>query len=120
MGTTLLNLSTNAARLQMAKENLEIYEGSDSRRLLERVTEDKTWIQFKPPIRKQDGRVWLKKEEVPPAVCVSDFRAPKVLYCIFFDGPGPVAQIPVPKGQTLTGQFYADVVLPEVENIILR
>ena len=56
-------------------------------------------------IRKQDGRVWLKKGEVPPAVCVSDFRAPKVLYCIFFDGLGPVAQIPVPKGQTLTGQF---------------
>ena len=40
---------------------------------------------------------------------------PKVLYCIFFDGLGSVAQIPLPKGQTLTGQFYADVVLPEVE-----
>ena len=64
----------------------------------------------------QDGRVWLKKGEVLPAVCVSDFRAPKVLYCIFFDGLGPVAQIPVPKGQTLTGQFYADVVLSEVES----
>ncbi|KAI6656185.1 Transposase [Oopsacas minuta] len=84
------------------------------------VTGDETWIQFKPPIRKQDGRVWLKKGEVPPAVCVSDFRAPKVLYCIFFDGLGPVAQIPVPKGQTLPGQFYADVVLPEVEKHYLK
>ena len=84
------------------------------------VTGDETWIQFKPPIRKQDGRVWLKKGEVPPAVCVSDFRAPKVLYYIFFDGLGPVAQIPVPKGQTLTGQFYADVVLPEVEKSYLK
>ncbi|KAI6658714.1 Transposase [Oopsacas minuta] len=55
-----------------------------------------------------------------PAVCVSDFRAPKVLYCIFFDGLGPVAQIPVPKGQTLKGQFYADVVLPEVEKHRLK
>ena len=60
-----------------------------------------------------------KGEVIPSAVCVSDFRAPKVLYCIFFDGLGPVAQIPVPKGQTLTGQFYADVVLPEVEKFYL-
>ena len=51
---------------------------------------------------------------------MSDFRAPKVLYCIFFDGLGPVAQIPVPKGQTLTGQSYADVVLPEVEKSYLK
>ena len=109
-----------AARLEMAKENLRIYERCDPRRLLEIVTGDETWIQFKPSIRKQDGRVWLKKGEVPPAVCVSDFRAPKVLYCIFFDGLGPVAQIPVPKGQTLTGQFYADVVLPEVEKSYLK
>ena len=29
----------------------------------------------------------------------------KVLYCIFFDGLGPVAQIPVPKGKTLNEQF---------------
>ena len=115
-----LTFSQKAARLQMAKTNLATYELSDPRRLLEIVTGDETWIQFKPPIRKQDGKVWLKKGEVPPAVCVSDFRAPKVLYCIFFDGLGPVAQIPVPKGQTLTGQFYADVVLPEVEKFYLK
>ena len=106
-----LTFPQKAARLQMAKTNLATYELSDPKRLLEIVTGDETWKQFKPPIRKQDGKVWLKKGEVTPAVCVSDFRAPKVLYCIFFDGLGPVAQILVPKGHTLTGQFYADVVL---------
>ncbi|KAI6649003.1 Transposase [Oopsacas minuta] len=87
---------------------------------VEIVTGDETWIQFKPSIRKQDGRVWLKKGEIPPAVCVPDFRVPKVLYYIFFDSLGPVTQIPVPKGQTLTGQFYADVALPEVEKHYLK
>ena len=43
-----------------------------------------------------------------PAVCKSEFRAPPP--CTFFDGLGPVAQVPVPKGQTLTAQFYASVV----------
>ncbi|KAI6647698.1 Transposase [Oopsacas minuta] len=60
-----LTFPQKAARLQMAKENLEIYEGSDPRRLLEIVTGDETWIQFKPPIRKQDGKVCLKKGGVP-------------------------------------------------------
>ena len=46
---------------------------------------------------------------------MSDFRTPNVLDCIFIDGLRPVAQIPVPKGQTLTGLFYADVVLLEFE-----
>ena len=60
-----------AARLQMAKENLTIYERCDPRRLLEIVTGDETWIQFKPPIRKQDGRVWLKKRRgAPSCLCV--------------------------------------------------
>ncbi|KAI6647054.1 Transposase [Oopsacas minuta] len=36
------------------------------------------------------------------------------------EGKGPVAQIPVPKGQTLTGQFYTDVVFPEVEKHYLK
>ena len=52
-----LTFSQKAARLQMAKTNLATYELSDPRRLLEIVTGDETWIQFKPPIRKQDGKV---------------------------------------------------------------
>ena len=77
-------------------------------------------LGFQTTDQKARWRGMAKEGRVPPAVCVSDFRAPKVLYCIFFDGLGPVAQIPVPKGQTLTGQFYADVVLPEFEKFYLK
>ncbi|KAI6646924.1 Transposase [Oopsacas minuta] len=37
------------------------------------------------------------------------------MYTIFFDAHGPVCQICTPKGQTVTGHFYATVVLPEIE-----
>ena len=57
--------------------------------------------------------------DTPSCLCVR-LPYPKVLYCIFFDGLGPVVQITVPKGQTLTGQFYADVVLPEEEKFYLK
>ncbi|KAI6659627.1 Transposase [Oopsacas minuta] len=88
----------------MAKENLEISEGSYPKRLIEIVTGYEARIQFKPPIRKQDSRIWLKNGEVPPAVLC----------------PNPVAQIPIPNGQILTGKFYADVVMPEVKRLYLK
>ena len=30
----------------------------------------------------------------------------KVLYVIFFDNKGPVMQLPIPKGRTVTGALY--------------
>lgn len=38
----------------------------------------------------------------------------KVLYAIFFDTTGIVAKVVVPKGRSVTGQYYADTVLPTV------
>ena len=39
----------------------------------------------------------------------------KVLYVIFFDNKGPVMQIPVPKGRTVTAKFYKNVVLRKLK-----
>ena len=49
-----------------------------------------------------------------------DFRTAKIMYCIFFDGRGPVAQILVPKGRTVTGDFYTNSCLLEVEHHLTR
>ena len=37
-----------------------------------------------------------------------------MLYAIFFDSKGPVLQIPVPKGSSVTGKFYRESVLPQL------
>ncbi|KAI6657315.1 Transposase [Oopsacas minuta] len=55
----------------------------------------------------------------PSCLCIR-LLCPEGLVLHFFDDLGPVAQIPVLKGQTLTGQFYADMVLPEVEKYYLK
>ena len=39
-----------------------------------------------------------------------------VLYAIFFTNKGPAIQIPVPKGRTVTGKFYKNVVLRKLKN----
>ena len=39
-----------------------------------------------------------------------------MLYAIFFDSKGPVLQIPVPKGSSVTGKFYRESVLTQLVN----
>ncbi|KAI6647180.1 Transposase [Oopsacas minuta] len=68
------------------------------------------------PTRKEQNKVWIVKGSSPPALPRPDHWATKVMYTIFFDAHGPVCQICTPKGQTVTGHFYATVVLPEIEN----
>ena len=37
-----------------------------------------------------------------------------MLYALFFDSKGPVLQIPVPKGSSVTGKFYRESVLTQL------
>jgi histone-lysine N-methyltransferase SETMAR len=37
-----------------------------------------------------------------------------MLYAIFFDLKGPVLQIPIPKGSSVTGKFYRESVLTQI------
>ena len=39
-----------------------------------------------------------------------------MLSVIFFDSKGPVLQIPVPKGSSVTGKFYRESVLPQLDD----
>ena len=102
-------------RLRMAKNLLEKYEHCDERRLSEICTGDETWIRYSEPPRKQQNKVWVAKGSAPPGLSRPDRWAPKVMYTIFFDAYGPVCQICAPKGQTITGNFYATIVLPEIQ-----
>ena len=49
-----------------------------------------------------------------------DFRTAKIMYCILFDGSGPVAQILAHKGRTVTGNFYINNCILEAEHHLTR
>ena len=76
---------------------LKLYKGANPRRLFEVLTGDKTWVQYSTPLSKEANKVWKESHSDPPMIPRPDFRSSKVMYCIFFDGYGPVAQIIVPK-----------------------
>lgn len=102
-------------RVLCARNLLAQYDNADPRRLSEIITGDETWIKYDVPLSKEKNKVWVLKGERPPLIPRPDFRDPKVLYSIFFDAQGPVAQIIVPKGKTINGEFYAYNCLSEVE-----
>ena len=95
-------------------ENLLHYERFDPKRLDEIVIIDKTWIYYSQPKSKEKSKCWLHPDEPRPKKPRPDFRAKKVMYAIAFDAYGPVAQVCVPKGQNVTGDFYCTRVLAEV------
>ena len=64
------------------------------------------------PKRKCSNRLWDTKNAVRPSIAKRRSRK----YCMyFFDNKGPVKQLPVPKGRTVTGAFFKDVVLKKLK-----
>ena len=63
---------------------------------------------------------WLSSDQPRPIKPRADFRAKKVLYAIAFDAYGPLAQVCVPKGETVTGKFYSEQVITAVEKRYLE
>ena len=102
-------------RVRCASNLLAQYELADPRRICEIITGDESWIRYDEPLSKERNKIWVLKGDGPPLIPRPDFRDQKVLYSIFFDAQGPVAQIIVPKGKTITGEFYANNCLSEVD-----
>ena len=68
------------------------------------------------PKRKVDNRIWATKNARRPSIAKRKKTVKKVLYAIFFTNKGPAIGIPVPKGRTVTGKFYKNVVLRKLKN----
>ena len=65
--------------------------------------------------RRGSYKQWLRKDQSRPVIAKRIKSAGKVLHAIFFNSDGPIAQIPVQNGKTVTGKFYKDHVLSKVK-----
>ena len=78
------------------------------------VTGDETWIYHFQPDSKVNNTVWVSSEGDRPVIACRCKTSNHMLYAIFFDSKGPVLQIPVPKGSSVTGKFYRESVLTQL------
>ena len=103
-------------RVEFCQKLILQFEKFDVRRLYEIATIDETWKYYSQPKSKEKFKCWLHPDEPRPKKSRPDFRAKKVMYAIAFDAFGPVAQVYVPKGQNVTGNFYCTQVSQKLKN----
>ena len=80
------------------------------------VTGDETWIYHFQPDSKAKNKNWVSSEGDRPVIARRCKTSNRMLYVIFFGSKGPVLQIPVPKGSSVTGKFYRESVLTQLVN----
>ena len=110
----LLTDEQKQSRVRLASQVIEKYDKCDSRRLEEIVTGDETWIYHFQPDSKAKNKVWVSSEGDRPVIARRCKTSNRMLYAIFFDSKGPVLQILVPKGSSVTGKFYRESVLTQL------
>ena len=101
-------------RVRLASQDIEKYDKCDPRRLEEIVTRDETWIYHFQPDSKAENKVWVSSEGDRPVIARHCKTSNRMLYAILIDSKGPVLQIPVLKGSSVTGKFYRESVLTQL------
>ena len=97
--------------VRLASQVIEKYDKCDPSHLEGIVTGDETWIYHFQPNSKAKNKVWVSSEGDRPVIARCCKTSNRMLYAIFFDSKGPVLQIPVPKGSSVTGKFTEKVFL---------
>ena len=107
-GCCVLTDEQKQSRVRLASQVIEKYDKCDPRRLEDIVTGDETWIYHFQPDSKAKNKVWVSSEGNRPVIARRCKTSNRMLYVIFFDSKGPVLQILVQKGSSVTGKFYRE------------
>ena len=109
----LLTDEQKQSRVRLESQVIEKYDKCDPRCLEEIVTDDETWIYHFQPNSNAKNKVWVSSEGDRPVTARRYKTSNRILYAIFFDSKGPVLQIPVLKGSSVTVKFYRESVLTQ-------
>ena len=114
----LLTDEQKQSQVRLALQIIKKYDKCDPRCLEEIVTGDETWIYHFQPDSKAKNKVWVSSEGNRPVIASRCKTSNGMLYALFFDLKGPVLQIPVLKGSSVTGNFYGESVLTQLVDFI--
>lgn len=107
----LLTPEQKRGRVEKASALLLKYKNKDPRRIKEVVTGDETWLYFFEPDNKENNKMWVGENNARPVIARRNRSVRRVMYALFFDSDGIVAQVPVPEHSSVTGTFYKENVL---------
>ncbi|KAL0831014.1 hypothetical protein ABMA28_001900 [Loxostege sticticalis] len=115
----MLTEENKKRRLEISKRNLEMLTSDPDEFCHRVVTMDETWVHHFDPETKRQSMSW-KRPSSPP---IKKFRvaptAGTIMASVFWDSDGILFIDYVPKGQTITGPYYASLI-PKVREAIKK
>lgn len=96
-------------RVESSRELLDIYnaDAEDFRARL--VTGDETWLHYWDPESKQESKQWVQRGSSPPKKFRTQPSAGKIMASIFWDASGVLLMECLPRGATVTGEYYSNL-----------
>ena len=108
-GCPICSLTSKNSQVKLASQVIEKYDKYDPCHLEEIVTGDETWIYHFQPDSTAKNKVWVHLR-------MTDLSLQNIKSHVVcdIDSKGPVLQIPVLKGSSVTGKFYRESVLTQL------
>lgn len=107
-------------RLETSKDFLELV-GDNLDDICDRiVTVDESWIRQYDPESKQESMQWMKKGERPPKKFKVEKSTSKLMATVFWDSEGVLLIDYLPKGTTMNGQYYANLLAQTREAVLQK
>ena len=105
----LLTPDQKRTRLFMSRENLKRFE-ADPANFMERfLTQDECWVYHFEPETKKQSMQWKHLQSPPSKNAKVVLSARKVMASVFWDAKGVVFVDYLPKGKTINGEYYANL-----------
>lgn len=96
-------------RVQNSKECLERFQSNKADFLRRYVTTDETWVHHYTPESKIQSKQWTQSGFPAPKKAMVVKSAGKVMASVFWDADGILMIDYLPKGQTINGEYYANL-----------
>ncbi|UYV66917.1 hypothetical protein LAZ67_4003322 [Cordylochernes scorpioides] len=106
----LLTPDQKAVRRKLSSDNLALFEANPEKFVNRFVTMDETWAHHFTPESKQQSMQWRHSGSPPPKKAKTVPSAGKVMVSVFWDSEGVLLLDSLNKGQTINGNYYANLV----------
>ena len=93
----------------ISRDCLDRFQQNSTNFLRRFITSDETWVHHYTPETKQQSKQWKHADSPPPKKAKSVLSAGKVMASIFWDAKGILLIDYLPKGQTITGEYYSNL-----------
>jgi len=105
----LLTMEQKQRRVDVSIECLAMFRRNKAEFLRRFITMDETWVHYFIPETKQQSKQWIARGELAPKKAKTIPSAGKVMASVFWDARGIIFIDYLPKGKTINGVYYANL-----------